>query len=171
MLIMHQVVLRPPIPLKFRPFCRHFKRSSRRILPYCIRCRRERCTGTALGSEETRAGARNRVANARRLLQRLIFGWRLKLALMTTAPSLGGDRKHQPARRSAFGNFAVPAVILEKVREGEALGPVMSPIPVLMRLVVRKGRSACLPPETYPRQRLSPGGDPGAESVSNAVYQ
>ncbi|STI78057.1 NTPase [Escherichia coli] len=41
------------------------------------------------GSEETRAGARNRVANAAVYFQRLIFGWRLKLASMVTALSVG----------------------------------------------------------------------------------
>ncbi|HFT8763670.1 TPA: DUF84 family protein [Escherichia coli] len=59
------------------------------------------------GSEETRAGARNRVANARRLLPEADF-W----------VSQRGEA------RSA--TLPLPAVILEKVREGEALGPVMS---------------------------------------------
>ncbi|XNM59799.1 DUF84 family protein [Escherichia coli] len=50
----------------------------------------ERCTEQPFGSEETRAGARNRVANAGRLLpERPIFGWRLKLASMVTALSVG----------------------------------------------------------------------------------
>ncbi|MGU0016787.1 DUF84 family protein [Escherichia coli] len=34
--------------------------------------------------------------------------------------------KHQPARRGAFGYLPLPAVILQKVREGEALRSVMS---------------------------------------------
>ena len=55
---------------------------------------------------------------------------------MATVLQLGGDWQRQPARRGASGyTLLLPAVIL--VREGEALGPVMSRvIPVLMRLVV-----------------------------------
>lgn len=64
------------------------------------------------GSEETRAGARNRVANARRLLPEADF-W-----VVIENTSQRGEA------RSA--TLPLPAVILEKVREGEALGPVMS---------------------------------------------
>ena len=64
------------------------------------------------GSEETRAGARNRVANARRLLPEADF-W---VAIENTS--------QRGEARSA--TLPLPAVILEKVREGEALGPVMS---------------------------------------------
>ncbi|STJ13540.1 NTPase [Escherichia coli] len=60
------------------------------------------------GSEETRAGARNRVANARRLLPEADF-W------VAIEAGIDGDstfswvviEKHQPARRGAFGYFAV----------------------------------------------------------------
>ena len=62
------------------------------------------------GSEETRAGARNRVANARRLHPEADF-W------VAIEAGIDGD--------STF-SLPLPAVILEKVREGEALGPVMS---------------------------------------------
>ncbi|HCV5447664.1 TPA: inosine/xanthosine triphosphatase [Shigella sonnei] len=64
------------------------------------------------GSEETRAGARNRVANARRLLPEADF-W-----VVIENTSQRGEA------RSA--TLPLPAVILQKVREGEALGPVMS---------------------------------------------
>ena len=64
------------------------------------------------GSEETRAGARNRVANARRLLPEADF-W----VAIENASQRGEARS---------ATLPLPAVILEKVREGEALGPVMS---------------------------------------------
>ena len=64
------------------------------------------------GSEETRAGARNRVANARRLHPEADF-W---VAIENTS--------QRGEARSA--TLPLPAVILQKVREGEALGPVMS---------------------------------------------
>ncbi|EHQ7104635.1 inosine/xanthosine triphosphatase [Escherichia coli] len=64
------------------------------------------------GSEETRAGARNRVANARRLLPEADF-W----VVIENASQRGEARS---------ATLPLPAVILEKVREGEALGPVMS---------------------------------------------
>lgn len=40
----------------------------------------------------------------------------------------------------------LPAVILEKVREGEALGPVMSRYTGIDEIGRKEGRSACLPP-------------------------
>ena len=64
------------------------------------------------GSEETRAGARNRVANARRLHPEADF-W----VAIENASQRGEARS---------ATLPLPAVILEKVREGEALGPVMS---------------------------------------------
>lgn len=64
------------------------------------------------GSEETRAGARNRVANARRLHPEADF-W----VVIENASQRGEARS---------ATLPLPAVILEKVREGEALGPVMS---------------------------------------------
>ena len=69
------------------------------------------------GSEETRAGARNRVANARRLLPEADF-W------VAIEAGIDGDTSQRGEARSA--TLPLPAVILEKVREGEALGPVMS---------------------------------------------
>ena len=64
------------------------------------------------GSEETRAGARNRVANAR-LVQPSADFW----VVIESA-----DRRGEA--RSA--TLPLPEVILEQVRAGEALGPVMS---------------------------------------------
>ena len=70
------------------------------------------------GSDETRAGARNRVANARRTQPDADF-W--------VAIEAGIDEG------STFswvtiedGSLPLPQVILEKVQAGEALGPVMS---------------------------------------------
>ncbi|WP_137651326.1 inosine/xanthosine triphosphatase [Escherichia albertii] len=64
------------------------------------------------GSEETRAGARNRVANARCLHPEADF-W----VAIENASQRGEARS---------ATLPLPAVILEKVCEGEALGPVMS---------------------------------------------
>ncbi len=60
----------------------------------------------------------------------------------------------------------LPAVILEKVREGEALGPVMSRYTGIDEIGRKEGDRRVYRRETHSRQRLSPGGDPGAESVS-----
>lgn len=99
------------------------------------------------GSEETRAGAQNRVANARRLLPEADFWVAIEAGIdgdSTFSWVVIENASQRGEARSA--TLPLPAVILEKVREGEALGPVSRVIPVLMRLVVRKGRSACLPP-------------------------
>ena len=61
----------------------------------------------------------------------------------------------------------LPAVILQKVREGEALGPVMSRYTGIDEIGRKEGAIGVFTagkPDS--RQRLSPGGDPGAESVS-----
>ncbi|XNM72380.1 inosine/xanthosine triphosphatase [Escherichia coli] len=128
MQICTKLSVRPPIPLKFRPFCRHFtKIFGEGTLPYCIRCRRERCTGTAPGGEETRAGARNRVANARRLLPEADFWVAIEAGIdgdSTFSWVVIENTSQRGEARSA--TLPLPAVILQKVREGEALGPVMS---------------------------------------------
>ncbi|MDU6061101.1 MAG: inosine/xanthosine triphosphatase [Enterobacter sp.] len=61
------------------------------------------------GSEETRAGARNRVAND----EGATFSW-----------VVIESREQRGEARSA--TLPLPEIILEKVRAGEALGPVMS---------------------------------------------
>ena len=58
---------------------------------------------------------------------RLIFGWRLKLASMVTALFSWVVIENTSQRGEArSATLPLPAVILQKVREGEALGPVMS---------------------------------------------
>ena len=64
------------------------------------------------GSEETRAGARNRVANARAAAPDADFWVAIEA------------REQRGEARSA--TLPLPEIILEKVRAGEALGPVMS---------------------------------------------
>ena len=68
------------------------------------------------GSEETRAGARNRVANAR-LAQPNADFWVAIEAGIDSASQRGEARS---------ATLPLPDVILEQVRAGEALGPVMS---------------------------------------------
>ena len=79
------------------------------------------------GSDETRAGARNRVANARRAQPNADFWVAIEAGIVEGSTfrwvtiedgSLRGDA------RSA--TLPLPQVILEKVQAGEALGPVMS---------------------------------------------
>lgn len=79
------------------------------------------------GSEETRAGARNRVANARRLLPEADFWVAIEAGIdgdSTFSWVVIENASQRGEARSA--TLPLPAVILEKVREGEALGPVMS---------------------------------------------
>lgn len=60
----------------------------------------------------------------------------------------------------------LPAVILEKVREGEVLGPVMSRYTGIDEIGRKEGAIGVFTAGNSSHQRLSPGGDPGAESVS-----
>ena len=79
------------------------------------------------GSEETRAGARNRVANARRLHPEADFWVAIEAGIdgdSTFSWVVIENASQRGEARSA--TLPLPAVILEKVREGEALGPVMS---------------------------------------------
>ncbi len=56
-------------------------------------------------------------------------------------------------------------MILQKVREGEALGPVMSRYTGIDEIGRKEGAIGVYCRETHSRQRLSPGGDP-RQSVS-----
>src|SRR5690606_10432782 len=79
------------------------------------------------GSTETRAGARNRVENARRERPEADFWVAIEAgsdddSTLSWVVIENGDRRGEA--RSA--TLPLPAVILERVRAGEALGPVMS---------------------------------------------
>ncbi len=79
------------------------------------------------GNEETRAGARNRVANARAVQPNADFCVAIEAGIdegSTFSWVVIEDRHQRGEARSA--TLPLPAVILEKVRGGEALGPVMS---------------------------------------------
>jgi len=79
------------------------------------------------GNEETRAGARNRVANARAVQPNSDFWVAIEAGIdegSTFSWVVIEDRHQRGEARSA--TLPLPAVILEKVRGGEALGPVMS---------------------------------------------
>ncbi|MEL0551139.1 MULTISPECIES: inosine/xanthosine triphosphatase [Enterobacteriaceae] len=80
-----------------------------------------------LGNEETRAGARNRVANARTAQPNADYWVAIEAGIddgSTFSWVVIEDRHQRGEARSA--TLPLPAVILEKVRAGEALGPVMS---------------------------------------------
>ncbi|WP_434586429.1 inosine/xanthosine triphosphatase [Klebsiella sp. R390] len=79
------------------------------------------------GNEETRAGARNRVANARAARPDADYWVAIEAGIddgSTFSWVVIEDRHQRGEARSA--TLPLPAVILEKVRAGEALGPVMS---------------------------------------------
>ena len=79
------------------------------------------------GSEETRAGARNRVANAKAAAPKADFWVAIEAGIdegSTFSWVTIDDGNLRGEARSA--TLPLPAVILEKVRAGEALGPVMS---------------------------------------------
>ena len=79
------------------------------------------------GSDETRAGARNRVANARRAQPNADFWVAIEAGIdegSTFSCVTIEDGSLRGEARSA--TLPLPQVILEKVQAGEALGPVMS---------------------------------------------
>lgn len=79
------------------------------------------------GNDETRAGARNRIANARRLRPDADFWVAIEAGIdddSTFSWVTIENRERRAEARSA--TLPLPEVILEKVRAGEALGPVMS---------------------------------------------
>ena len=79
------------------------------------------------GSPETRAGARNRVENARRARPDADFWVAIEAGIDEDATFSWVVVENATQRGEArSATLPLPAVILEKVREGEALGPVMS---------------------------------------------
>ncbi|EMK5830928.1 inosine/xanthosine triphosphatase [Citrobacter sedlakii] len=79
------------------------------------------------GSAETRAGARNRVDNARRARPDADFWVAIEAGIdddATFSWVVIDNGSQRGEARSA--TLSLPAAILEKVRQGEALGPVMS---------------------------------------------
>lgn len=81
-----------------------------------------------IGSEETRAGARNRVKNARLARPQADYWVAIEAGLDEDGCTfswvvIASHDQHGEARSATL---PLPPVILEKVRAGEALGPVMS---------------------------------------------
>ena len=79
------------------------------------------------GSEETRAGARNRLANARQVKPEADFWVAIEAGIdegATFSWEVIESRDQRGEARSA--TLPLPQAILEQVRAGEALGPVMS---------------------------------------------
>ena len=79
------------------------------------------------GSEETRAGARNRLANARQVKSEADFWVAIEAGIdegATFSWVVIESRDQRGEARSA--TLPLPEAILEQVRAGEALGPVMS---------------------------------------------
>lgn len=79
------------------------------------------------GSEETRAGARNRLTNARQVRPEADFWVAIEAGIdegATFSWVVIESRDQRGEARSA--TLPLPQAILEQVRAGEALGPVMS---------------------------------------------
>lgn len=79
------------------------------------------------GNEETRAGARNRIANARKIRPDANFWVAIEAGIdegSTFSWVVIEDHHQRGEARSA--TLPLPEVILQEVRAGEALGPVMS---------------------------------------------
>lgn len=97
------------------------------------------------GSEETRAGARNRVANAKAAAPDADFWVAIEAGIdegATFSWVVIESREQRGEARSA--TLPLPEVILEKVRAGEALGPVMSHYTGIDEIGRKEGRLASL---------------------------
>ena len=79
------------------------------------------------GSEETRAGARNRLANARQVKPEADFWVAVEAGIDEGATfSWVVIESHDQRGEARSATLPLPQAILEQVRAGEALGPVMS---------------------------------------------
>ncbi|MFU0966160.1 inosine/xanthosine triphosphatase [Kluyvera ascorbata] len=79
------------------------------------------------GSEETRAGARNRLANARQVKPEADFWVAIEAGIDEGATfSWVVIESHDQRGEARSATLPLPQAILEQVRAGEALGPVMS---------------------------------------------
>lgn len=93
------------------------------------------------GSEETRAGARNRVANARLAQPNADFWVAIEAGIdddSTFSWVVIESASQRGEARSA--TLPLPDVILEQVRAGEALGPVMSQYTGIDQIGRKEGR-------------------------------
>lgn len=79
------------------------------------------------GSEETRSGARNRVDNARHLRPDADFWVAIEAGIDEGSTfSWVVIENHEQRGEARSATLPLPVAILDKVRAGEALGPVMS---------------------------------------------
>lgn len=125
---MHQVVAATTNPAKIQAilaaFDQVFGEGSCQIMPVSVD------TGVPeqpFGSNETRAGARNRVANAREAHPNADFWVAIEAGIdegATFSWVVIENSERRGEARSA--TLPLPEAILEQVRAGEALGPVMS---------------------------------------------
>ena len=128
LLIMHHVVSATTNPAKIRAilhaFNEIFGKGSCHIEPLSVD---SGVPEQPLGSEETRAGARNRVFNARKERPDADFWVAIEAGIdedSTFSWVVIENKEQRGEARSA--TLPLPAAILAKVRAGEALGPVMS---------------------------------------------
>ncbi|HFL5521708.1 TPA: inosine/xanthosine triphosphatase [Salmonella bongori] len=125
---MHQVISATTNPAKIQAILQAFEEifgeGSCHIEPVAVE---SGVPEQPFGSEETRAGARNRVANARLLCPEADFWVAIEAGIddgSTFSWVVIDSAGQRGEARSA--TLPLPAVILENVRAGNALGPVMS---------------------------------------------
>lgn len=125
---MHQVISATTNPAKIQAILQAFEEifgeGSCHITPVAVE---SGVPEQPFGSEETRAGARNRVDNARRLHPQADFWVAIEAGIdddATFSWVVIDNGVQCGEARSA--TLPLPAVILDRVHQGEALGPVMS---------------------------------------------
>ncbi|AIP96015.1 inosine/xanthosine triphosphatase [Salmonella enterica] len=125
---MHQVISATTNPAKIQAILQAFEEifgeGSCHITPIAVE---SGVPEQPFGSEETRTGARNRVANARLLWPEADFWVAIEAGIDDNSTFSWVVIESVELRgESRSATLPLPAVILENVRAGDALGPVMS---------------------------------------------
>ncbi|AXC68755.1 inosine/xanthosine triphosphatase [Salmonella enterica] len=125
---MHQVISATTNPAKIQAILQAFEEifgeGSCHITPIAVE---SGVPEQPFGSEETRAGARNRIANARLLYPEADFWVAIEAGIDDDSTfSWVAIESVEQRGEARSATLPLPAVILENVRAGAALGPVMS---------------------------------------------
>ncbi|ECG8588551.1 non-canonical purine NTP phosphatase [Salmonella enterica subsp. salamae] len=125
---MHQVISATTNPAKIQAILQAFEEifgeGSCHIEPVAVE---SGVPEQPFGSEETRAGARNRVANARLLCPEADFWVAIEAGIDDDSTFSWVTIESVEQRGEArSATLPLPEIILQKVRAGEPLGPVMS---------------------------------------------
>ena len=163
---MHHVVSATTNPAKIQAILRAFEDLWRRICHIDAVGVESGVPEQPFGSEETRAGARNRVANAKAAAPDADFWVAIEAGIdegATFSWVVIESREQRGEARSA--TLPLPEVILEKVRAGEALGPVMSHYTGIDEIGRKRGDWRLYRGQAHPFERLPPGRYSGVKSV------